>query len=147
MKEVTDKQFANFDKFAVCMIVSWYTSNIGVLLLNKYLLSLWGFKYPIFLTMLHMLSCLILSIVVRLTGLVPRQHIRSRRHLFKVCVLSLVFVVSVVGGNISLRFIPVSFNQAIGATTPLFTALVSSSQIYLMTCTDFYVCSSFLCAY
>ena len=55
-----------------------------------------------------MLSCLIHSIVVRLTGLVPRQHIRNRRHMFKVSVLSLVFVVSVVGGNISLRFIPVS---------------------------------------
>jgi len=125
MKEVTDIQFANVDKFAVCMIASWYISNIGVLLLNKYLLSLWGFKYPIFLTMLHMLSCLILSVVIRLTGLVPRQHIRSRRHLFKVFVLSIVFVVSVVGGNISLRFIPVSFNQAIGATTPFFTALLS----------------------
>lgn len=30
-----------------------------------------------------------------------------------------------VGGNVSLRFIPVSFNQAIGATTPFFTALLS----------------------
>ena len=77
-----------------------------------------------------MLSCLILSVVIRLTGLVPRQHIRSRRHLFKVFVLSIVFVVSVVGGNISLRFIPVSFNQAIGATTPFFTALVSLLILY-----------------
>ena len=108
MKEVTDIQFANVDKFAVCMIASWYISNIGVLLLNKYLLSLWGFKYPIFLTMLHMLSCLILSVVIRLTGLVPRQHIRNRRHMF----------------------IPVSFNQAIGATTPFFTALVSLLILY-----------------
>jgi drug/metabolite transporter (DMT)-like permease len=115
---------ANFDKFAVYMIASWYLSNIGVLLLNKYLLSLWGFKYPIFLTMLHMVSCLILSVVIRISGIAPRQHIRSRRHLFKVSILSIVFVISVVCGNISLRFIPVSFNQAIGATTPFFTALV-----------------------
>lgn len=116
---------ANFDKFAVYMIASWYLSNIGVLLLNKYLLSLWGFKYPIFLTMLHMVSCLILSVVIRISGIAPRQHIRSRRHLFKVSILSIVFVISVVCGNISLRFIPVSFNQAIGATTPFFTALLS----------------------
>lgn len=32
------------------LIGSWYFSNIGVLLLNKYLLSIYGFKYPIFLT-------------------------------------------------------------------------------------------------
>ena len=94
-----------------------------------------------------MLSCLILSIVVRLTGLVPRQHIRNRRHMFKVSVLSLVFVVSVVGGNISLRFIPVSFNQvSIGATTPFFTALVSLF-IYIVSYTDFHAHQSFLCAY
>lgn len=28
-----------------------------------------------------------------------------------------------VGGNISLRYLAVSFNQAVGATTPFFTAL------------------------
>jgi len=44
--------------------------------------------------------------------------------MLKIAVLALVFVTSVVGGNISLRFIPVSFNQAIGATTPFFTAMV-----------------------
>jgi hypothetical protein len=32
------------------LIGCWYFSNIGVLLLNKYLLSIYGFKYPIFLT-------------------------------------------------------------------------------------------------
>ena len=126
MKEVSEiNHFASFDRFALTMIASWYISNIGVLLLNKYLLGLWGFKYPIFLTMLHMLSCLILSMVVRISGIAPRQHIRNRRHFLKISVLSFVFVISVVGGNISLRFIPVSFNQAIGATTPFFTALVS----------------------
>lgn len=34
-----------------------------------------------------------------------------------------------VGGNISLKYLPVSFNQAVGATTPFFTALFA----YLMT--------------
>jgi drug/metabolite transporter (DMT)-like permease len=62
---------------------------------------------------------------VRMSGMVPRQGIKSRRHLIKVAVLAVVFVTSVVGGNVSLRFIPVSFNQAIGATTPFFTALLS----------------------
>ena len=40
-----------------------------------------------------------------------------------------MFCGSVVGGNISLRFLPVSFNQAVGATTPFFTAMFA----YLMT--------------
>ena len=47
----------------------------------------------------------------------------------KISALSLVFCASVVSGNVSLRFIPVSFNQAIGATTPFFTAVFA----YIMT--------------
>jgi drug/metabolite transporter (DMT)-like permease len=41
----------------------------------------------------------------------------------KITALSVIFCTSVVSGNISLRFLPVSFNQAIGATTPFFTAV------------------------
>jgi len=51
--------------------------------------------------------------------------------MLKIAVLALVFVISVVGGNISLRFIPVSFNQAIGSTTPFFTAMVCSCFSYI----------------
>lgn len=40
-------------------------------------------------------------------------------------VLSSVFCLSVVFGNISLKYIPVSFNQAVSATTPFFTAVGS----------------------
>jgi drug/metabolite transporter (DMT)-like permease len=111
--------------YTVLMIAAWYFSNIGVILLNKYLLSVWGFKFPIFLTACHMVACLSLSFAVRASGIAPRQALKSRRHLVKVAVLAVVFVASVVGGNVSLRFIPVSFNQAIGATTPFFTALLS----------------------
>ena len=62
---------------------------------------------------------------VRASGVVPKQSIKSRKHAIKIVVLAVVFAASVVGGNISLRFIPVSFNQAIGATTPFFTAFLS----------------------
>ena len=44
-------------------IGAWYFSNIGVLLLNKYLLTFYGYKYPIFLTMLHMIACAAFSYV------------------------------------------------------------------------------------
>ena len=69
--------------------------------------------------------CAFLSMTVRASGIVPKQAIKGRKHAIKIAVLAVVFVASVVGGNISLRFIPVSFNQAIGATTPFFTALLS----------------------
>ncbi|KAF3588717.1 hypothetical protein F2Q69_00031946 [Brassica cretica] len=124
------KMAANGRFFTIGLVASWYSSNIGVLLLNKYLLSNYGFKYPIFLTMCHMTACSLLSYVaIAWMKMVPMQTVRSRVQFLKIAALSLVFCVSVVFGNISLRFLPVSFNQAIGATTPFFTAVFA----YLIT--------------
>ncbi|GLT89478.1 hypothetical protein SLE2022_074570 [Rubroshorea leprosula] len=113
----------------IWIVISWYSSNIGVLLLNKYLLSSYGFKYPVFLTMCHMLACSLFSyVVIAWFKVVPMQSIGSRKQFVKITGLSLVFCFSVVLGNVSLRYLPVSFNQAIGATTPFFTAIFA----YLM---------------
>ncbi|XP_004295729.1 PREDICTED: probable sugar phosphate/phosphate translocator At3g11320 [Fragaria vesca subsp. vesca] len=116
--------------FTVGLITAWYSSNIGVLLLNKFLLTNYGFKYPIFLTLCHMLACSLLSyIAIAWLKVVPMQSIRSRVQFMKISSLGFIFCLSVVGGNISLRYLAVSFNQAVGATTPFFTAVFA----YLMT--------------
>lgn len=110
--------------FTIGLVTAWYSSNIGVLLLNKYLLSNYGFRYPIFLTMCHMTACSLLSYVaIAWMKVVPMQTVKSGVQLRNITVLSFVFCGSVVSGNVSLRYLPVSFNQAIGATTPFFTAV------------------------
>jgi drug/metabolite transporter (DMT)-like permease len=106
-------------------IAAWYGCNIGVILLNKYVLSFYHFKYPIFLTLLHMLSCTLFSNATVTIGLMKKQNVKSASHLRRIAFLAVVFCGSVVLGNVSLRFLPVSFNQAIGATTPFFTAVLS----------------------
>ncbi|XP_076882389.1 putative sugar phosphate/phosphate translocator At3g11320 [Bidens hawaiensis] len=119
--------------FTFGLVSAWYSSNIGVLLLNKYLLTNYGFKYPIFLTMCHMSSCALLSyIAIAWMKMVPVQTIRSRVQLVKISALSLIFCVSVVSGNVSLRYLPVSFNQAVGATTPFFTAVFAYAMTFKM---------------
>ncbi|KAL6997541.1 UDP-URONIC ACID TRANSPORTER 1 [Sarracenia purpurea var. burkii] len=116
--------------FITSLVVLWYSANIGVLLLNKFLLSNYGFRFPIFLTMCHMSACAVLSYIsIVFFKVVPLQQIKSRSQFFRIATLSIVFCGSVVGGNISLRYLPVSFNQAVGATTPFFTAVFA----YLMT--------------
>jgi Triose-phosphate Transporter family len=110
--------------FTVGLVTSWYFSNIGVLLLNKFLLSNYGFKYPIFLTTCHMAACSVLSYIALVWFRVaPVQMVKSGVQFCKIAALSFVFCGSVVSGNISLRFLPVSFNKAVGATTPFFTAV------------------------
>ncbi|XP_028061936.1 UDP-URONIC ACID TRANSPORTER 1 [Camellia sinensis] len=116
--------------FIASLIILWYSANIGVLLLNKFLLSSYGFGFPIFLTMCHMSACAVLSYIsIVFLKIAPFQRIKSRSQFLRIATLSIVFCGSVVGGNISLRYLPVSFNQAVGATTPFFTAVFA----YLMT--------------
>ena len=95
----------------VTVVFAWFVSNIVLLLMNKYLLSNYGFKQPVFLTLCHMLACVILSTAFSATNYVPKKSIQSSQQLIKISVLAVVFSMSVVLGNISLRFIPVSFSQ------------------------------------
>ncbi|XP_044953993.1 probable sugar phosphate/phosphate translocator At3g11320 [Hordeum vulgare subsp. vulgare] len=109
------------------LVAAWYASNIGVLLLNKYLLSFYGFRYPVFLTACHMSASALLSSAFAAAGGASSAARRplSRGQAARVAVLGGVFCGSVVAGNVSLRYLPVSFNQAVGATTPFFTALIA----------------------
>lgn len=111
------------------VIAGWYGSNIGVLLLNKYLLSIYGFRYPAFLTLCHMLACSLMSYGLAASQAVTLQPVKSKQQFYKIATLAIIFCITVVLGNVSLRFIPVSFNQALGATTPAFTALLAAVML------------------
>jgi hypothetical protein len=61
-----------------------YGANIGVVLLNKYLLSFYGFRFPVLLTLLHMAVCSMLSGVTALSGFVVVQRAQTKAQLLKV---------------------------------------------------------------
>ncbi|KAL0339698.1 UNVERIFIED_CONTAM: udp-uronic acid transporter 1 [Sesamum radiatum] len=78
--------------FITCLIILWYSTNIGVLLLNKFLLSNYGFAFPIFLTMCHMSACAVLSYIsIMFLKIVPIQRIKSRSQFLRIATLSMVF--------------------------------------------------------
>ena len=98
-------------------------SNLAVLLLNKLLLSFWSFKQPVLLTFLHMASGGLLTWGLWGANLLTIQRIQSTAQLVKIAALSLVFALAVLSANVSLKFLAVSMNQAIGAATPVFAAM------------------------
>lgn len=61
--------------------------------------------------MCHMLSCSLCTYACSSLGLVETKRVTSRAQLVKITVLASVFCISIVLGNVSLRYIPVSFNQ------------------------------------
>uniref|UniRef100_A0A7N0TVD1 Sugar phosphate transporter domain-containing protein n=1 Tax=Kalanchoe fedtschenkoi TaxID=63787 RepID=A0A7N0TVD1_KALFE len=94
------------------------------------------FLSPNLLTAAIIASC---YFAINWLQILPLQQISSRKQFFKILALSAIFCFSVVCGNTSLRYLPVSFNQAIGATTPFFTAIFAfvitckreSAEVYL----------------
>lgn len=58
-----------------------------------------------------MLACAIMGYLSSLSMFFPRQYIQSQWQFVKVFVLACIFCSSVVLGNVSLKYIPVSFNQ------------------------------------
>lgn len=89
-----------------------------MLCLNRYLLSSYGFRRPVFLTFWHMVCCCICASACTSLRLVEEQSVKSYRHMGKIALLAVIFCFSVVGGNISLKLMPVSFNQVRGFKTP-----------------------------
>uniref|UniRef100_A0A7R9W0I2 Sugar phosphate transporter domain-containing protein n=1 Tax=Chlamydomonas euryale TaxID=1486919 RepID=A0A7R9W0I2_9CHLO len=107
------------------IVFAWYTSNIVLLLLNKFLLSHTSFRQPVTLTLCHMAACVLLGGLASVTGLMRLHHPRSGAQAGKIAALSVLFTATIVLGNASMHYLPVSFTQAIGATTPFFTAVLA----------------------
>jgi drug/metabolite transporter (DMT)-like permease len=98
---------------------------MGTLLLNKALLTTFKFSFPLLLTLLHMLTCSLLCGTLSTVRILQLERCQTRGQLSKVVLLSVVFCSTVVLNNVSLRYLPVSFNQAVSATTPAFTAVLT----------------------
>mmetsp|Transcript_8880 Transcript_8880/g.18410 ORF Transcript_8880/g.18410 Transcript_8880/m.18410 type:complete len:334 (-) Transcript_8880:594-1595(-) len=108
----------------VVYVSLWYVVNIGILLLNKIVIND-HFRYPVALTLLHQAFCYLCADFCIKAGVAPLQNLNSRKQLFHVILLSQTFGFSIVTGIWCLQYIPVSFDQAIGSTTPAFTALIA----------------------
>lgn len=110
---------------AIFAILAWYTTNIFTVVLNKYLFQIIEFTFPLTLTAIHMLICSIGSVLVlKVFKLVPLIQIDRNKlgsHIFP---LAAIFCLNIILGNISLRFIPVSFMQTIKSLVPAFTVLL-----------------------
>ncbi|KAH9736312.1 putative sugar phosphate/phosphate translocator [Citrus sinensis] len=90
-----------------------YGANIGVLLLNEYLLAQ---QLRVQVPAFELRCCSCNESGSQAESKFPEAVAED------LCAVSLLFCFSVVSGNVSLRFLPVSFNQAVGATTPFLTA-------------------------
>lgn len=83
------------------------------------------FNYPLSLTAVHMATCGIGAfLVLRVFKVFPLQQISWNEQTTKVLPLSILFCSNIVLGNISLRWVPVSFMQTVKSSVPAFTVFL-----------------------
>jgi solute carrier family 35 protein E1 len=103
-------------------VFSWYVSTVVLLIANKTLMADEGFALPIFLTFLHTLVSFWCSQLLLLLGWRKRIKLRDQRQGLHIFVLSQSHALSILLSISSLKYVEVSFEQALSASTPAFTA-------------------------
>lgn len=103
-------------------ILAWYFCTVVLVTANKALMSNDGFPLPLFLTFLHAVASYTCSELVITTGWCPRVRVKDLKQASRVFVLSQSHGISILLSVKSLQHIEVSFEQAIAASTPAFTA-------------------------
>eukprot|EP01111_Echinosteliopsis_oligospora_P004415 TRINITY_DN1710_c0_g1_i1.p1 TRINITY_DN1710_c0_g1~~TRINITY_DN1710_c0_g1_i1.p1 ORF type:complete len:357 (+),score=57.94 TRINITY_DN1710_c0_g1_i1:264-1334(+) len=112
-------------------ILSWYATNIFTVILNKYLFQMISFTFPLTLTAIHMFICSIGSILVlRIFKIVPFVNVPRHNVISHLVPLAAIFCVNIILGNVSLRWIPVSFMQTIKSLVPFFTVLIQGLVLH-----------------
>lgn len=109
------------------LIIFWFIFNIMTVILNKYIFQTLSWVFPIALTVVHMITgtlgaVLILRILQWKT--IPFIQLDWQKYTRGAVPLAVLFCTNIVLGNVSLRWVPVSFMQTVKSSVPFFTVIL-----------------------
>ncbi|OHT10742.1 putative phosphate translocator [Tritrichomonas foetus] len=125
---------SGFDINSIWIFI-WFLLNISLTLLNKGMMVFFGFKFPILISFIHMLFSTYLGWIISADfDFIPQndkfKDIRSqpdyeKKSFMRICLLSFIFTLNIIFGNISLKYCSVAFVQVVRAIIPLITMILS----------------------
>ncbi|AES71292.1 putative sugar phosphate transporter domain-containing protein [Medicago truncatula] len=106
-------------------ILQWWTFNVTVIIVNKWIFQKLDFKFPLSVSCVHFIcSAIGAYIVIKVLKLKPLITVDPEDRWKRIFPMSFVFCINIVLGNVSLRYIPVSFMQTIKSFTPATTVVL-----------------------
>ncbi|KAL4335616.1 hypothetical protein GQ457_07G023000 [Hibiscus cannabinus] len=106
-------------------IVQWWSFNVTVIIINKWIFQKLDFKFPLSVSCVHFITSSIGAYtVIKVLKLKPLIVVDPEDRWKRIFPMSFVFCVNIVLGNVSLRYIPVSFMQTIKSFTPATTVFL-----------------------
>jgi len=105
---------------AYSCVALWIGLSAGVILFNKYLLSEYGFPYPVALTLMHMGFCSVVGItVVRGFEWVKSCNMETEQYMKSIVPIGALYALTLWLGNSAYLYLSVSFIQMLKALMPV----------------------------
>ncbi|MCL7030775.1 hypothetical protein MKW94_018408 [Papaver nudicaule] len=106
-------------------ILQWWGFNVTVIIMNKWIFQKLDFKFPLSVSCVHFIcSAIGAYIAIKILKIKPLIAVNSEDLWRRIFPMSFVFCINIVLGNVSLRYIPVSFMQTIKSFTPATTVVL-----------------------
>ncbi|KAL9394475.1 hypothetical protein Peur_013760 [Populus x canadensis] len=106
-------------------ILQWWGFNVTVIIMNKWIFQKLDFKFPLTVSCIHFIcSSIGAYVVIKVLKIKPLIVVEPEDRWRRIFPMSFVFCINIVLGNVSLRFIPVSFMQTIKSFTPATTVVL-----------------------
>ncbi|KAH9329854.1 hypothetical protein KI387_001962, partial [Taxus chinensis] len=106
-------------------VAQWWCFNVAVIVTNKWIFQKLHFTFPLSVSCVHFICSAVGSaIAIRVLKAKPLIHVNSQDRWSRIFPMSFVFCINIVLGNVSLRYIPVSFMQTIKSFTPATTVFL-----------------------
>lgn len=102
----------------------WIFLSAAVIMVNKYVLSVSGFPYPVALTCTHMAFCSVMAFGLVKSGLVEAVNITVDTYLSCILPIGLLFAGTLWLGNAAYLYLSVSFIQMLKASMPMVVFVV-----------------------
>mmetsp|Transcript_45978 Transcript_45978/g.74994 ORF Transcript_45978/g.74994 Transcript_45978/m.74994 type:complete len:370 (+) Transcript_45978:166-1275(+) len=100
-------------------LLAWLSMNISTSLLNKAAFQFAHFKYPLMLSLIHMLCQYLFTLIyVGVAKLAPRKALTSREYM-TIAIYAQFFALNIVVGNACLKYASVSFTRVTRSTVPI----------------------------
>ncbi|KAJ7959132.1 UDP-galactose transporter 1 [Quillaja saponaria] len=110
---------------SILAILQWWLFNVTVIIMNKWIFQKLDFKFPLSVSCVHFIcSAIGAYIVIKVLKLKPLIAVEPQDRWRRIFPMSFVFCINIVLGNVSLRYIPVSFMQTIKSFTPATTVFL-----------------------
>jgi len=111
---------------AYACVVVWMSSSGAVVLHNKWLMTVFNFKYPACMTMMHMsFSFTLAFLICKVFKLVPLPHITTQQITHAMFPIGACYSVVLVCSNYAYVYLTVAFIQMLKASLPVLVFFAS----------------------